>query len=80
MDGNTNGSNDGIYERTGLESSVDLIKDRSGGYHSFFFRWDLCGEAGSKSGSENKGSAGWHSHSSNGIAADGSRIFPVTDF
>ena len=78
-DGDTNRTDDGIYEGTGLESPADLIKDWSGGYHSFFFWWDLCGKVGCESRSEDKSGAGRDSDPSDGTATDGSWIFSAAD-
>ena len=77
--GTITGTDDGIYEGTGLESSADLIKDWSGGYHSFFFWGNLCGKTGGKSRSEDKSGAGRDSDSSDGTSSHSGRFFPASD-
>ena len=77
--GDTNGTDDGIYEGAGLESSADLIKDWSGGYHSFFFWRNLCGKTGGKSRSEDKSGDGRDSDPSDGTSSHSCRIFPASD-
>ena len=73
-------NDDRIFERNKLESSLDFLKNRSGGYRDRLFSGGILCKEDHETETGSKGSAGWDSDNASCSAAYSSRILPAIAF